>query len=235
MEQDIRLHGGKEREARGTGRLVQEVSARDLTVVALAGCFAHDQVDNVHFAHDVLESAHCRVGDLATVGDIAQTGQVFQNVVGQLVSGRLEDDALELIRLNVSITISIHDMECLPNALSLQSPQHLGELRVSHFMTALAPARVQRRPCGVPIKWNALLGSRLTEQALHILPLDGTRSLDIEQTEGNLVLSIRLSEEVLERRPVAKGQSTGLSRIGNLKEDRVLIPLNLVLQDELAY
>lgn len=102
-------------------------------------------------------------------------------------------------------------------------------------MAALTPARVQRSPCGVPVKRNALLGSRLAEQALHILPLDGACPLDVEQAEGNLVLGIGLSEEVLERGPVAKGQSTRLSRIGNLEEDRVLIPLDLVLHDELAY
>lgn len=234
VEQNIRLHRGEEGEPRGAGRLVQEVSPRDLTVATFAGCFAHDQVDDVHFAHDVLESAHRRVGDLATVGDIAQTGQVFQDVVGQLVSGCLEDDALKLMGLNVSITINVHGMKCLPNALSLQSPQHLSELRVGHLMTALAAARVQGSPCGIPVERNILLGIRLTEQAFHIFPLDGTCSLNIEQAEGYLVLGIGLSEEVLERCPVGKGQSPGLSRIGNLEEDGVLFPLDLVLHGELT-
>lgn len=77
-------------------------------------------------------------------------------MVGQLVLGSLHDDALEVLGLDVPIAILVEELERLPNPLSLQSPQHLGELLVVEVVALLLTAYVQLGPLAVPIERDAV-------------------------------------------------------------------------------
>jgi hypothetical protein len=73
----------------------------------------------IHLADHILESSYIGVRDLATVRDVAERMKVLQQVIGELVFGSLEDNALEVLRLNISITILIKEVEGLSYPLSL--------------------------------------------------------------------------------------------------------------------
>lgn len=230
MEENIGLHGGEQGEAGDAGGLVEEVGAGDLAVAALEGGLTDNQVDNVHLAHDVLESADSRVRDLFAGGDVAQGRQVLEQVVGELVLRGLQDDALEVLRLNVAITVLVEDVEGLTDALTLQAAQHLGELGVGHVVARLGAAGVQGGPFGVPVKGNAVGTLVHIVHSLDSLPFHATAALEVEQTERNLVLRIGLRKEVLEGSPVGQAELAGSPSVCHSEEDAILLALDFVLE-----
>jgi hypothetical protein len=60
----------------------------------------------------------------------------------QLVRGGFANDALELLRVNVAVAVLVKVVEGLSDSFSLQTTQHLGELRVGHAMPVLAVANI---------------------------------------------------------------------------------------------
>ena len=132
VEQNVDLHRSEEGEACDARSLVQEVSPGDPVVGGLGDGVLNDQLDKVHLPDDILESADVSVADPAAGADVAQSGQVGQQVVGKLVRCGLPDDAAELFRLDVSVAVLVEVEEGLAHTLTLQSAQHLCELWVGH-------------------------------------------------------------------------------------------------------
>lgn len=229
MEQNIGLHRCKERKAGDAGRLVQEISPRDLAIITFARRLAQNEINEIHLTDNILERAHVGVGDLAAGRDVAERREVLQQVVGELVPGGAQDDALEIFRLNVAITVLVEVMEGLADTLALQSTQHLCELGVCHVMTGLLPADIERRPFRVPVEGDAIRSFVEIVQFLEGLVLDRTGALDVEQAEGNLVLRIGLAEQVLEGGPVRDVYPARLSSIGDGEENAVLLALDFML------
>lgn len=51
--------------------------------------------------------------------------QIGEKVVGKLVLGGLENDARKLLGLNVTVAVPVKQLESLPDALALETAQHL--------------------------------------------------------------------------------------------------------------
>ncbi len=67
---------------------------------------------------------------------------------------------------------------------------------------------------------------------MECLPLDRTGPIGIEEAEGNLVLGIRLREQVLEGSPFVDVDSTGPAGICDSEKDSIVFTLDLVLFKE---
>lgn len=141
----------------------------------------------------------------------------------------LEDNPLEIFRLDVTVTILVEDVEGLPNALALQSSEHLSELGVCHVVPGLAPSGVQGSPFRIPIERYTVTALIHIVYVLERLPLDRARSIEIEESESNLIFGIGLGQEVLESRPVTEGESTGPSLVGDSEEESIVFALDFVL------
>lgn len=99
-------------------------------------------------------------------------------------------------------------------------------------MAGLGATSVQRGPFRVPIEGNALGTLVQVVQALDGIELDTTGSIEIEEAEGDLVLGVRLGEEVFEGGPVGDVQLASPASVCDVKEDAILLALDLVLLDE---
>lgn len=73
------------------------------------------------------------------------------------MSRGLENDTLEIFRVDVAVTILVKYMKRLPYPFALQASQHLRELGVCHVMAMLPPSNVQGRPLAVPIEWYRVI------------------------------------------------------------------------------
>lgn len=132
VEENIDLHGCEQGETCDARSLVQEVGPGDPVVGGLGDSVLDDQLDKIHLPDDILESTDISIADPAARADVAKSRQVGQQVVGKLVRCGLLDDAAELIRLDVSISVLVEEEESLAHTLALQSAQHLCELWVGH-------------------------------------------------------------------------------------------------------
>ena len=119
MEENVCFHGRVEVEATYPRGLVKEICTGDLAVRALLCGIADDELDHVHLLDDVLEGAHIGVGDLAANRDVAESGQVLEEVVGELVARSLAYYALEVLRLDEAVLVLVEIGEALSHTLSL--------------------------------------------------------------------------------------------------------------------
>lgn len=150
-------------------------------------------------------------------------------MVRQLVPCRLANNALKVLGVDVAIAVLVEAVEGLSNALALKASQQLGELRIVQVVAVLVGANVQLGPFAVPVEGNVVRSLVELVQALEVVVLDDAGPVDVEQSEGDFVLGIGLEEEVLEDAPISQGNSAGALAVGDSKEDRVLLPLDLVL------
>jgi hypothetical protein len=217
VEQDVGLHGRDVGEAGDACGLVQEVCPCDSAVAALGGGVLDNHLEHVHFSYHVLEGAHVCVRDLCAGRDVAQRVQVAEEVVRQLVPGRLEDDALELLGLDVAVAVLVKVLKGLSHAFALQTTQHLRELRVREIMPLLPAARVQGSPGRVPVEGNGVGTPVGGQDLVEVVELDHACALDIEQTEGDFVLGVGLREEVGEVAPVGQTDCAGTSAVSHLE------------------
>jgi hypothetical protein len=64
---------------------------------------------------------------------------------------------------------------------------------------------------------------------------DGTDAVNVEQSEGDFIFGVGLNEDVVIDSPFNKGDLAALFSIGDLEEDRILLPLDFMLfRDESA-
>jgi hypothetical protein len=145
------------------------------------------------------------------------------------MSRSLENNALELFRLNISITILVKEMESLSYPLSLQPPEHLRELWVGEIMSSLLAPTVEGSPFTIPIKRYAIWAFVYLIQALQIVIFHRSRPVQIEKPKGNLVFSVRLCKQVLEPSPVQEIDPACSAPVRNAEEDGILLTLDLVL------
>lgn len=108
------------------------------------------------------------------------------------MAGRLENDALKIFRLYISVAILVEEMEGLTNSLSLQTSQHLCELRICHVMSLLLSPNVQRCPFAVPVERYTVYSFIELIQLFEVIKLDYPGTTNVEQSKGNLILGIRL-------------------------------------------
>jgi hypothetical protein len=141
----------------------------------------------------------------------------------------LPDDAAELLRLDVSVTILVEEEEGLAHTLALQSAEHLCELWVGHGVPVLLPAEVELCPGTVPVERNVVVLAVTSILFLERVEVDQAGLFVCEQLEGNIVFGVGLCKEVVEDRPVVDVNALLLVTIGNGEEDGVLLALNLVL------
>ena len=229
VEEDVSLHRGEEGEAGDLGGLVEELGAGNLAVGAFFAGAADDELDQVHLLDHVLEGAHVGVRHLATLGDVAQGVQVLQQVVGELVLGGLDDDALEVLGLDVAVAVLVEELEGLPDPLALQAAQHLGELLVVQVVALLLAPYVQLGPLAVPVEGDAVRALAELVELAEMVILDGSQAVDVEEAKRYLVLGVGFCEDVLEGGPVGEGDPAFGSPVGNSEEDRVLLAFDLVL------
>jgi hypothetical protein len=232
VEEDVGFHRGEEGEARRSGGLVEELGLGDLAVGALGAGFADNELDQVHFLDHVLKGAHVGVRHLAALRDVAQRVQVVEQVVRELVLGRLHDDALKLLGLDEAVAVLVEELKGLADALALQPAQHLRELLVVHAVALGLAANVQLGPLAVPVKGDAVGPLVELVQPAKVIVLDGAEALDVEEAECDLVLGVGLAEEVLKVRPVAERHPALVRAVRHAEEDRVLLALDLVLLAE---
>jgi hypothetical protein len=120
-------------------------------------------------------------------------------------------------------------VEGLPNALALQSSEHLSELGVCHVVPGLAPSGVQGSPFRIPIERYTVTALVHIVYVLECIPLDCARSIQIEESESNLIFGIGFGQEVFEGRPVTEGDFTGSSLVGDSEEESIVFALDFVL------
>ena len=107
VEENVCFHGRVEVEATYPRGLVKEICTGDLAVRALLCGIADDELDHVHLLDDVLEGAHVGVGDLAANRDVAESGQVLEEVVGELVARSLayyDEAVLVLVKVGEALS-----------------------------------------------------------------------------------------------------------------------------------
>lgn len=121
----------------------------------------------------------------------------------QLVAGCLDDNALELFTTNEAIAVPVKLVESLSDALTLETAQHLTELRVVERVTVLLVADIDLGPIRFPVEGKVVGALVELVESAEIVILDSAIALDVEQTEGDLVFGIGLAEEVLEHSPVS--------------------------------
>lgn len=230
VEEDVGLHGCVEVEATYPGGLVEEICAGDLPVGALLSGIADDELDHVHLLDDILEGAHVGVGDLAANGDVAESGQVLEEVVRQFMTRSLAYYALEVFGLDEAVLVLVKVGEALADPLALQPSQQLGELGVGHGVPVLLGANVQRGPTALPIKGQAVLGLVRLPCVVEVVKVDVAGALLVEEAEDDLVLGVGFGEQVLEDGPVVHADLALLVAVGDLEEDAILEPLDLVLE-----
>ena len=180
MEKDIGFHGREEGEPSNARCFVEEIGACDLAICAVHCSLSNNHLHQVHLPDHILESADIGIGDLAAGRDVAEGVQVLEKVVGELVSRSLEDDALEVLGLDISIAIFVEVVERLSYPFSLQPSQHLCELWVCQVVSPLLPTTVQGCPLAVPIKRYAIRALVDLIQLLQIIVLDCPRTLDVK-------------------------------------------------------
>jgi hypothetical protein len=90
-------------------------------------------------------------------------------------------------------------------------------------------ADVELRPLAVPVERDAVLPLVELVEPAEVFIFYGAQAVDVEQAEGNLVLGIGLAEDVLKVSPVGKGELALVRPVGDVEQDRVLLPLDLVL------
>ena len=230
VEQDVGLHGGKEREPGDLGSLVQKLSPGDAAVLALGAGPADDDLDHVHLVDHVQEGAHVGIRHLAALGDVAQRVEVLEQVVRELVPRSLLNDGGELLGLDEAVGVGVEPMEGLTDALALQAAQHLRELVVVHAVPLGLAADVQAGPLAVPVKRNAVGALVELVEPAEVVIFYGAEALDVEEAEGDLILGIGLVEDVLEVAIVGQGQPALVCAVGDVEQDRVLLALDFVLR-----
>lgn len=65
---------------------------------------------------------------------------------------------------------------------------------------------------------------------VEVVEVDVAGPLLVEEAEDDLVLGVGFGEQVLEDRPVVDADLALLVAIGNLEENAILVPLDLVLE-----
>lgn len=118
--------------------------------------------------------------------------------------GRLDNDALKVLWLNVAVVVLVKVLKGLPHPLALQAAKHLRELWIGHVVPVLAAANVEARPSRVPVEGNRRLALVEAVEALELVQGDDAGALCVEEAEGNLVLGVGLGEQILKRRPVGQ-------------------------------
>lgn len=91
-------------------------------------------------------------------------------------------------------------------------------------------SNVQLGPLAVPVKGDAVRALVQLAQAAEVLVLDTAGAVDVEQAEGNLVLGIRLGQQVVEGSPVGEADLAGGFAIGDTEEKAILLTLDLALE-----
>ena len=108
--------------------------------------------------------------------------------------GRLQNDALKISWVDVTIAILIKQLEGLTNALALKTTKHLGELGVGHVMALLLASNVELGPLTLPVEGDACRALVEFVEAAEVGILDGADAVDVEKPESDLVLGIGLLE-----------------------------------------
>ena len=141
----------------------------------------------------------------------------------------LYDNALEVVRVNIAVAIPVKVMESLSYFFTLQTPEHLSELRVCHVVTMFLASNVERSPARVPIEWNGGASSILVYEALKLFKTNNTISVYIKEAKGDFVFGVRLGKQVFESAPVGKTYSSSASGISDIEEYEVLCSFYFVL------
>lgn len=232
VEEDIGFHGSEEGEAGDLSGLVEKLGAGDLAIATLVAGATQDKLDKIHLVDNILESTNVGVRNLGANRDVAQGVEVLHDVVGQLMLGCLADDALELLRVDEAIAVLIEELEGLSDTLALEATQHLGELMVIKAVAVLLAANVQLRPLRLPVKGNGLGALVELIQSAEVVVLDAAGALNVEETESNLILGIRLVEEMLKDTPVGEVHPASILDVGNTEKDGVLLTGDFMLVGE---
>jgi hypothetical protein len=91
-------------------------------------------------------------------------------------------------------------------------------------------ADVEGRPFRTPVKWQTVRALVYAPILKEVVVVDVTRPISIEEAEDDLVLGVRLREEVLEDGPILNSDSALAFAIRYGEEDTIMEALDLVLQ-----
>ena len=130
----------------------------------------------------------------------------------------LLDDPLEVLWVNVSVVVLVKVKERLSHTLSLETAQHLCELRVCHRMPMPFAAQIQLRPVAVPVEGNcvARLVARIALLEAAEVHLAGGGVC--EEAEGDVVFGIGFCQEIVEDAPVLDGNASIVVAIGDAEQ-----------------
>lgn len=145
--------------------------------------------------------------------------QVCEEMVGKLVLGGFQNDALKLLRVDVAIAILVEELESLSNTLALETAQHLRKLRIAEVMALLLAANVQLCPLAVPVKGDVVGPLVELVESAEVIVLDVAGAIDIKQAECDFVFGIGLGEKVLKDTPIGQAQTSMALVVGNVEEN----------------
>ena len=117
-------------------------------------------------------------------------------MVGQLVRSGLADDAREVVRLDVPVSVPVKVEESLADALALQPAQHLGKLWVCHRVAVFLSSKVQLRPVAIPVERDCVLSTIARVCIFEAVEIDHTSFWVAEQAKRDFVFRVRLREDV---------------------------------------
>lgn len=172
VEDNVGLHGGEQRETSFPGGSVQKIGLGDGAVLAAVDGGADDTLDHVHLTDDVVEGHDVGKGNLVAGIDVAEGGQVLEDVVGELVTSDIDHNLLELVGGNVSAGLGIIVLECLAKAFSLEALEELGELLVGHFVSSGLSSGVELEPLALKVEGDGVLSNVGREDLLELFPGD---------------------------------------------------------------
>lgn len=89
---------------------------------------------------------------------------------------------------------------------------------------------VQGSPFAVPVERYPLGAAAGIEQLCELVKFDASRAILVEESEGDLVLGIRLSQQVVKEAPVLEIDLADTPSISYAEQDAVLLALDLVLR-----
>lgn len=90
-------------------------------------------------------------------------------------------------------------------------------------------ANVELGPLALPVKGDVVGPLVELVKVTEVIILDRAGAGDVEEAEGDLVLSIGLVEDVLKGGPVGEGYLAAALTVGDTEEDAVLVALDFVL------
>lgn len=202
MKDNVCFHRGEQREPGLLGSCQQEVGLGDRTVLAVLDRLADHSLDHVHITDHIVKGHHVCKRDLVACTNVAQSRKVLEDMLRQFVTRNVNHDPLKLVWGDVAGSLRVVVTELLTKTLCLESLEELCEFLVRHLVCRVLSSRVQVEPFAVKVKGDRILANVGGQDLFELVPSNLARAGGVEQAEGDLVLCVRVRQQVFEHNAI---------------------------------